>query len=265
MQETSPKPPGLPGIGQPGQQIGDLLVPVAEPRAVAMAGRADLKGPAGQRHANHMPTACFAAAFSAISRRRDGSVTFFQGPAQVLSNRWRSPSQFGNSACRRNSANLFLSRRFPSSSAFIGGSSPHPCRHTSPTSCKTTRCPCHARGTTRPPARRLRPEAGSIGFEIPCLGWSSFEIFSCILPRKLHPCSPLLAEGHYLMTVAGCAAACWRTVRRYQSQVFIANGFEINEQNVHLNFIYKYIPCCIVLERFSKFAAETAIHCTNAA
>ena len=42
----------------------------------------------------------------------DGPVTFFQGPAQVLSDQWRSPSQFSKSACMLRSAYIRFSRRF---------------------------------------------------------------------------------------------------------------------------------------------------------
>jgi hypothetical protein len=65
VQETQAEPPGLAGIGQPDQQIGDLFVLVLQLRAVAIAGLADPEGPAGQRDADPRR----ATAFSAISRR----------------------------------------------------------------------------------------------------------------------------------------------------------------------------------------------------
>ena len=48
----------------------------------------------------------------------DGPVTFFRGPAQVLSDPWRSPSQFSRSFCVLSPANIFFSLRFSSSMAF---------------------------------------------------------------------------------------------------------------------------------------------------
>jgi hypothetical protein len=59
MQETLPKPPGLPGgpfsgifnalsgSGQPNKKIGDLFVLVAQERAVTIAGLTHAKGAAG--------------------------------------------------------------------------------------------------------------------------------------------------------------------------------------------------------------------------
>jgi len=47
MQETQAKTPGLAGIGQPDQQIGDLLVLGLQLWAIAIAGLAHPKGTAG--------------------------------------------------------------------------------------------------------------------------------------------------------------------------------------------------------------------------
>ena len=52
VQKASPKPPGLPGVGQSDQPIGDLRVLVAQLRAVAIAGLADPERPAGQSNAD---------------------------------------------------------------------------------------------------------------------------------------------------------------------------------------------------------------------
>jgi len=71
----------------------------------------------------------------------------------------------------------------------------HPSRHTSTAICKTRHCSCHVRGKVRPPAHRLRPDAGSQGSGVPCISSSSFKIPSCILPRKFYLCSPLLLGG----------------------------------------------------------------------
>ncbi len=65
--------------------------------------------------------------------------------------------------------------------------------------CKNITCRAtassHVRGTALPPARRLRPDAGSKGSGVPCICSSSFEISSCILPRKFYLSSPLVSGG----------------------------------------------------------------------
>lgn len=48
VQETQAKAPGLAGIGQPDQQIGNLCVLGTMLRAVAITGLADPEGPTGQ-------------------------------------------------------------------------------------------------------------------------------------------------------------------------------------------------------------------------
>jgi hypothetical protein len=49
IQEAETESPGLSGLGQPDQKVGDLLVLVGEPRAVAIARLAEPKRPARQR------------------------------------------------------------------------------------------------------------------------------------------------------------------------------------------------------------------------
>lgn len=103
MQETQAEAPGLAGVGQPDQQIGDLLVLVLQLRAVAITGLADPEGPADQRNADP------------VSRHR------FLGHLAAL--RW--PRHFfpraslSRSACMLRSAYIRFSRRFSSSMAFI--------------------------------------------------------------------------------------------------------------------------------------------------
>jgi hypothetical protein len=46
------EPPSFLGLGQPGQQIGDLLILMPQLRAIAKTGLADPKGPAGQGDAD---------------------------------------------------------------------------------------------------------------------------------------------------------------------------------------------------------------------
>src|SRR5690606_42132943 len=51
---------------------------------------------------------------------------------------------------------------------------------------------CHVHGKARPPAHHLRLGAGSQGSGVRYISSSSFEISSCILPRKFYFRSPLL-------------------------------------------------------------------------
>jgi len=79
------------------------------------------------------------------------------------------------SACILKSAYMRFSLRFSSSIAFIWltmdasvtrqaiaqQSAERACHHTSPAICRKTHCSCHVHGKAPPPARRLRPDAGS--------------------------------------------------------------------------------------------------------
>ena len=50
MQKTQAEPPGFAGTGQTGQQIGDFFILDTQLGAIAIAGLADPKSPAGQRN-----------------------------------------------------------------------------------------------------------------------------------------------------------------------------------------------------------------------
>jgi hypothetical protein len=55
IQEAQAEPLGLPGVGQPDQQIGDLVVLAAPLRTVAVTTFAYPEGPAGRRDADPSP------------------------------------------------------------------------------------------------------------------------------------------------------------------------------------------------------------------
>jgi hypothetical protein len=55
VQKTQAEPLGLPGVGQPDQQIGDLVVLATRLRAVAITAFADPEGSAGRRDADLSP------------------------------------------------------------------------------------------------------------------------------------------------------------------------------------------------------------------
>lgn len=50
IQETQAEPPGLAGVGQSDQKVGNLFVLVLQLRAVAITGLTAPEGPAGQRN-----------------------------------------------------------------------------------------------------------------------------------------------------------------------------------------------------------------------
>jgi hypothetical protein len=109
------------------------------------------------------------------------------------------------------SANIRFSLRFSSSMAVIwltmdasvtrqGFAEQKPeraCHHTLLATYRRTHCTYHVHCTDQPPAHRLHPVAGSQGSGVRCILSSSFEISSCILPRKFYFRSPLLSGGDY--------------------------------------------------------------------
>jgi hypothetical protein len=84
MQKTQAEPPGFAGIGQTGQQIGDLLILGAQLGPIAIAGLADPKGPAGQRNACPTSRHCILGHLAALTHGKCAHLSARQRMADLL-------------------------------------------------------------------------------------------------------------------------------------------------------------------------------------